>query len=155
MQATSKNNEMLGSNRVHVMLIPRVQVEAVLSSFGDDSSNNSQNNSRFRRDDGPPMNRNEFRPKNRVDWAPPEDFGKPDCIVIISNLSYRATIDDLLEEFSAFNLHPDQIIRHYNERDQPTGKACISFNSPEEAEDAIQKHNSVSVRGRPIWMRKL
>jgi hypothetical protein len=97
-RAISKNNQLLKSNRVQVMLIPREQVDAVLSSFGGNRNDNNR----------PPMNR-------RQDWAPPNDFGMPGCVVMLSNLCYRASTNDILDEFREFNLNPDQIIRKYND----------------------------------------
>lgn len=136
-RALSKNNQMLKQNRVSVMLIPREQVEAVLSSFGGDDSRPQSN-----------------RP-NRNEWAPPGDFGRPGCVVMISNLCYKATIDDLLAEFREFDLHPDQVIRRFNELGQPTGNACINFNSSQDAEAACEKHNSAKILNRSIWMKRV
>jgi RNA recognition motif-containing protein len=97
-RAISKNNQMLKNNRVQIMLIPREQVDAVLSSFGGGGDDN-----------GRPQNR------RQQDWAPPSDFGAPGCVVMLSNLSYRASIEDILEEFREFDLNPDQIIRRFND----------------------------------------
>lgn len=121
------------------MMIPREQVEAVLSSFGDrDMPSKSQN-----------------RPSRPNDWAPPSDFGQPGCVLMLSNLCYKATVDDLLEEFREFELRPDQIIRRFNDMNQPTGNACINFNSPQDADMAIEKYNSVKIMNRPVWMKRV
>ncbi|KAG5678944.1 hypothetical protein PVAND_008563 [Polypedilum vanderplanki] len=136
-KALDKNNTMMGKNKIQVMPIPREQVEAVLSSFGDD-------NGQFR---------NQNRPMNR-DWAPPLDFGSPGCVVLISNLCYRATIDDIIDAFRDYDLHPDQIIRRYNDFGQPTGNACINFNSPNDAEKACDSLNKVRILNRPVWLRR-
>lgn len=120
------------------MLIPREQVEAVLSSFGGDES-------RPKRGPGPP----------RPDWAPPNDFGSPGCVLMMSNLCYRAEIEDILEEFREFDLGPDQIIRRFNDMGQPTGNACINFNSSEDAELAIEKYNSIKIMNRPVWLKRV
>lgn len=118
------------------MPIPREQVEAVLSSFGDDNRPNRQQ--------APPR-----------EWAPPNDFGSPDCVVLVSNLCYRASIDDILDEFREFDLKPDQIIRRYNDMGQPTGNACINFNSPADASKACDEYNRIRILNRPIWLRRL
>lgn len=134
-KAVTKNNQMMKNNRVQVMMIPREQVEAVLSSFGG----------------------NDDRPQRgpRPDWAPPKDFGFPGCVLMISNLSYRAEIEDILEEFREFNLGPDQIIRRFNDMGKPTGNACINFNSPEDADLALEKYNSVQIMNRPVWLKRV
>ena len=120
------------------MLIPREQVEAVLSSFGGDDPSKSRQN----------------RP-NRPDWAPPNDFGSPGCVLMMSNLCYRASVEDIIDEFREFELRPDQIIRRFNDLGQPTGNACINFNSPEDADMAIEKYNSVKIMDRPVWLKRI
>jgi RNA recognition motif-containing protein len=97
-RAITKNNQMLKNNRVQIMLIPREQVDAVLSSFGGNRNDNGRQ----------PQNR-------RQDWAPPSDFGSPGCVIMLSNLCYRASTNDILDEFRDFNLSPDQIIRKFND----------------------------------------
>lgn len=126
------------------MLIPREQVEAVLSSFGgggNDDRAQSQNN----------------RPNrpNRPDWSPPNDFGSPGCVLMMSNLCYRASIDDILDEFREFELRPEQIIRRFNDMGQPTGNACINFNAPGDADMALEKYNSVKIMDRPVWLKRI
>ncbi|CAG9799802.1 unnamed protein product [Chironomus riparius] len=138
-KAISKNNQQLGPNRVQILPIPREQVEAVLSSFGNDDSR-QQNRDR-------PQNQNR-------DWAPPADFGNPGCVVMVSNLCYRASIDDILDEFREFELKADQIIRRYNDFGQPTGNACINFNTEEDATKACDEYNKVKILNRPVWLRK-
>lgn len=73
---------------------------------------------------------------------------------MMSNLSYKATVDDILNEFREFELMPDQVIRRFNEQGQPTGNACINFSSPEDADMALDKYNSVKVLGRPVWLKR-
>lgn len=124
---------------MQILPIPREQVEAVLSSFGNDDSR-QQNRDR-------PQNQNR-------DWAPPADFGNPGCVVMVSNLCYRASIDDILDEFREFELKADQIIRRYNDFGQPTGNACINFNTEEDATKACDEYNKVKILNRPVWLRK-
>lgn len=140
-RALVKNNQMLGPNRVQVMLIPREQVEAVLSSFGGGTGSKN--------DDRPAFN------NTKRDWEPPSDFGSPNCVVMLSNLCYRATIDDILDEFHEFNLRPEQIIRRYNDDGRPTGNACINFNSPNDATHAIETKNAVKLLNRPVYMKRV
>lgn len=122
------------------MQIPREQVEAVLSSFG-----NGDNNMR-------PQQQNR---QGRPDWAPPSDFGRPGCVLMLSNLCYKATIEDILDEFREFDLRPDQVIRRFNDQGQPTGNACINFNSPQDAETALEKYNSVMIMNRAVWLKRI
>lgn len=137
-RALMKNNQFMGQNRVEVMPIPREQVDAILNSFGGS--------------DGPPQYA--ALQAQRRDWGPPPDFGSPDCVVMISNLSYRAMVDDIIEAFREFDLKPDQIIRRFNDNGQPTGMACINFNCAEDATKACDEYNKVQIQGRPIWLRR-
>jgi RNA recognition motif-containing protein len=147
-RALAKNNQMLGPNRVQVMLIPREQVEAVLSSFGGGAGSTN--------DDRPPFSNNSNNNNsNKRDWEPPSDFGTPNCVVMLSNLCYRATIDDILDEFHEFDLRPEQIIRRYNDDGRPTGNACINFNSPNDATHAIETKNAVKLLNRPVYMKRV
>lgn len=120
------------------MPIPREQVEAVLSSFGGGGSGSASD------DNG--------RNKN---WAPPSDFGSPECVVMISNLCYRATTEDILDEFREFDLKPDQIIRRYNDAGQPSGNACVNFNSASDASKACNQYNKIKIMNRPVWLRRM
>lgn len=144
--ALTKNNQFIKQNRVEVMPIPREQVDAILNSFGSD---------------GPPplqqqqQSQSQYQPQNhRRDWGPPQDFGSPDCIVCLSNLSYRALTEEIIEAFAEFELKPDQVIRRFNDKGQPTGMACINFNSPEDASKACDEYNKVLIQNRPVWLKR-
>jgi RNA recognition motif-containing protein len=103
-KACNKNNSFLNGRKVTVMMIPREQVEAVLNSFAPNSTGYGN------RDEG----RNQ--PNNNANrWAPPNDFGDPGCVVMLSNLSYKANIDNIIEFFQDYNLSPEQIIRRFND----------------------------------------
>lgn len=143
-KALTKNNMYIGQNRVEVLPIPREQVNAVLNSFGPGSGPNGNDE----------RSQHNFGSQQRRDWGPPPDFGSPNCVVMISNLSYRASIEEILEAFKDFNLKPDQIIRRFNDNGQPTGNACINFNSPEDAARACDQYNKTLVASRPIWLRR-
>lgn len=134
-KAVAKNNQELGPNKIQIMPVPREQVNAVMNSFGD--------------------RRNQNRPPPQRDWAPPNDFGNAGCVVMLSNLCYRATINDILDEFREFDIKPDSIIRRFNDYGQPTGNACINFNSPADASKACDEYNKVKILNRPVWLRRL
>lgn len=111
-KACNKNNSYINKRQVNIMMIPREQVEAILNSFtpGTGSNNvtayasqSNTNNNRGEREDR----------QNR--WAPPSNFGTPGCVVMISNLSYRASIDNIVETFSEYGLRADQITRRFND----------------------------------------
>lgn len=107
-KACNKNNSFLNGRKVTVMMIPREQVEAVLNSFAPDRPSGFNN-----RDEGRNQQQNNSNNANR--WSPPDDFGSPGCVVMLSNLSYRASTDHIIEVFHEYGLGPDQIIRRYND----------------------------------------
>ncbi|CAO1356801.1 unnamed protein product [Diamesa serratosioi] len=163
-QAIEKNGKFFGENRVQIMLIPREQVEAVLNSFGGGgggggsggaggaggNGNGSDQQSR-----GSGSNGGNSRDAWDNDGWPPNDFGKPGCVVLLSNVCYRTSAEDIIFELREFNLEPSQILRRFNDLGQPTGNACINFSSPDEAHEAIDKKNKCKITNRTIYMKKL
>lgn len=98
----------------------------------------------------PPMNNHE---DNIGTAIPPENFGKPGCVVALGNLPYRCTTDDILDFLRDYpSLRPEHIIRRYNEFNQPTADARVSFASPHEAQRVVQSHNKMLMENRPIFV---
>nr|XP_045594773.1 uncharacterized protein LOC123755892 [Procambarus clarkii]XP_045594774.1 uncharacterized protein LOC123755892 [Procambarus clarkii]XP_045594775.1 uncharacterized protein LOC123755892 [Procambarus clarkii] len=84
---------------------------------------------------------------------PPENFGKPGCVVALSNVPYRASTDDILEFFIDFSaLRPENIIRRYNEFNQPTADARVAFPTPQEAQRAVQSLNKKYMSSRQVFL---
>lgn len=121
-QAIEKNGKFFGENRVQIMLIPREQVEAVLNSFGGSGggANGSDQQSR-----GSGSNGGNSRDAWDNDGWPPNDFGKPGCVVLLSNVCYRTSTEDIIYELRDFNLEPSQILRRFNDLGQPTVSLLI------------------------------
>jgi hypothetical protein len=38
---------------------------------------------------------------------------------------------------------------------QPTGNACINFNSPQDADKALDSYNSIKILNRPVWLKRI
>lgn len=84
---------------------------------------------------------------------PPEKFGKPGCVVALGNVSYRATTDDILEFFHDFpDIRPVNVIRRYNEFNQPTADARVSLSSPQDAQRAIKTLHRQYMCNRQIFL---
>ncbi|KAK8728493.1 hypothetical protein OTU49_008979 [Cherax quadricarinatus] len=84
---------------------------------------------------------------------PPENFGKPGCVVALKNVPYRATTDDILGFFQEFaTLRPENIIRRYNEFNQPTADARVAFPTPQEAQRAVQTLNKKYMTNRQVFL---
>ncbi|CAO1311642.1 unnamed protein product [Diamesa hyperborea] len=165
-QAIEKNGKFIGENRVQIMLIPREQVEAVLNSFGgggggggNGNGNGNASDQQSRGSDqqsrGSGSNGGNSRDAWDNDGWPPNDFGKPGCVVLLSNVCYRTSTEDIIYELRDFNLEPSQILRRFNDLGQPTGNACINFSSPDEALEAIDKKHMCKITNRTIYMKKL
>lgn len=113
-RACSKVSPYINKNPVSILSIPREQVDAILNSFTPGSSsenvpNYGSHRNRGDREEGGRQQQNQNR------WAPPSDFGTAGCVVMVSNLSYRASIDNILEVFSEYGLRADQIMRRFND----------------------------------------
>ncbi|KAA0186830.1 hypothetical protein HAZT_HAZT011554 [Hyalella azteca] len=84
----------------------------------------------------------------------PEQFGSPGCVVALSNLPLNASTEDILHflarEFP--RVSPDNVIRRYNEHNQPTSDARVAFNTPEDAEKAVHLLNRKPIFNRPIYL---
>lgn len=79
-----------------------------------------------------------------------EDFGAPGCVVSMENVPFRATVDDIMNFFSEFELTQDDIIRRYNERGQPTGDARVAFRTPFDAQRAVKTRHMDTIHDRRI-----
>ncbi|KAK4308780.1 hypothetical protein Pmani_019537 [Petrolisthes manimaculis] len=84
---------------------------------------------------------------------PPEKFGKPGCVVALGNVPYRATTDDIIHFFHEIHtLRPENIIRRYNEFNQPTADARVALRSTQDSQRAIQTLHRQSMNGRQIFV---
>ncbi|KAG6446771.1 uncharacterized protein LOC115441316 [Manduca sexta] len=79
-----------------------------------------------------------------------EDFGQPGCVVSMENVPFRASIDEILQFFSDFELTHDDVIRRYNERGQPTGDARVAFRTPFDAQRAVKTCHMDTIHDRRI-----
>lgn len=79
-----------------------------------------------------------------------DDFGAPGCVVSMENVPFRATIDEIMQFFSEFELTQDDIIRRYNERGQPTGDARVAFQTPFDAQRAVKTRHMDTIQDRRI-----
>ena len=84
---------------------------------------------------------------------PPENFGKPGCVVALGNLPYRCTTDDILDFLHEFpELRPEHVIRRYNEFNQPTADARVALATPQDAQKMVQIYNKRPMDNRMIFV---
>ncbi|KOB70470.1 RNA-binding protein [Operophtera brumata] len=108
--------------------------------------------SRGRGRGGPSRGRGGFENGGSRDEPDPalEDFGAPGCVVGVENVPFRATIDEILQFFSEFELTQDDVIRRYNEFGQPTGDARVAFRTPFDAQRAVKTRHMDTIQQRRI-----
>lgn len=74
------------------------------------------------------------------------------CVVALTNVPYKANIDDILDFFSDFDISPNDVIRRYNDEGKPTGDARICFKSPMDARRAVEQRDKCRIMSRPIYL---
>ncbi|XP_055382684.1 putative uncharacterized protein DDB_G0282133 [Condylostylus longicornis] len=114
--------------------------------FGNKNDEDERNNSVENR----PVNNMNIISNSSVD-----QFGKPDCVLALSNVPYKADTNQILELFSDFDVSPQSVIRRYNDSGQPTGDARIAFVSPEEAKRALNEVRNQKIFNRVIHLNLL
>lgn len=116
------------------------------------NNNNNMINNRFNNngDAGISNNNNNRMQNNRPNHRNGNFNG---CIVSMTNVPYKATVDDILDFFSDFNLSVDDIIRRYNDEGKPTGDARVRFESPAEARRAIDLRDKCRLSNRPVYLQ--
>ncbi|KAI1297188.1 RNA-binding protein 12 [Halotydeus destructor] len=75
------------------------------------------------------------------------------CVVIASNIPYKASNSDLYEFFRDFAVVSNGIERRVNERGQTAPEARIAFAGPEEAAMAVRSMHKKTLLGRPLFLR--
>lgn len=83
-----------------------------------------------------------------------ESFGRPQCVVSLENIPFRATVFDIINFFGwSYHLNENDVLRRYNEKGQPTGDGKVCFRTHEDALRAIRFLNNRSLLGRVIRMK--
>lgn len=159
------------SRVVHVSLAPWQQIMTTIQTItqilrengfdGIDTSGNIPRQQRFNNNN--PNNRfpnnnrfnnnghNNRMPNNRPNNRNGGNMNG--CIVSMSNVPYKATVDDILDFFSDFDLCADDIMRRYNDEGKPTGDARVRFESPSEARRAIDLRDKCRLTNRPVYLQ--
>ncbi|XP_059482488.1 RNA-binding protein 12 [Neocloeon triangulifer] len=114
----------------------------------------------FQRPPFPPhmMGMRQRPPFNMSGPLPPQqqepEFGKPGCVVEVTNVPFQADIDEILSFFADFDLTRQDIIRRYNDNGKPTGDLRISFHTPQDAQRALMLKFK-KMRDRQIFINLL
>lgn len=90
------------------------------------------------------------------DLPPLPPLPEPDRVVTMSNIPYRASIDDILNFFGdSYDITPDDVFRKLNDRNQPTSDARIVMRTAEDATRAVNMLNNTKIWERAITLRLL
>lgn len=138
-------------NKIHEMLLS--------NGFGGINSSNSNFSRDQNRGGGPNVRYNNGHGNNnhRMNNARSNNnHGNVDrCVVAVSNVPYKANIDDILDFFEDFDVTPENVIRRYNDEGKPTGDARICFKSPMEARRAVDQKDKCRIMNRPVFLNIL
>jgi len=80
-------------------------------------------------------------------------FGRPGCVLSVSNIPYRATAQDILFFFGDFNVTPEQILRRYDEQGRATSDARVAFINQAESQMALKTLNKQHMHDRMIYLK--
>jgi RNA recognition motif-containing protein len=83
-----------------------------------------------------------------------DNFGKPGCVVEVTNVPYQAEVDEILEFFAEFELTRQNVIRRFSDMGKPTGDVRVAFNNPQDAQRAINLKFK-KIRERQIYLNLL
>lgn len=75
------------------------------------------------------------------------------CVVSMSNVPYKASIDDILDFFADFDMTHQDVIRRYNDEGKPTGDLRVRFESQSEARRAIDLKDKCRLANRPVYLQ--
>jgi RNA recognition motif-containing protein len=84
-----------------------------------------------------------------------DNFGKPGCVLEITNVPFQADIDEVLGFFSEFELTRQNVIRRFNDMGKPTGDVRVAFNTPQDAQMALSTKFNKKIRDRQIYLNLL
>ena len=173
MRAIRRNGSMIGSHRISVK---GVSYELMRNVVGIPPMNNGSPSFEPMRS-GPPMDDIRSRDKRRLrqeEYARRKEermerrggiggiggseggnvnFSDPRCIVIASNIPYRATNEDICVFFSEFKITADCILRRFNDKGQTTSECKIAFRSPSDALRSVSLMHKKYLLGRPVFLR--
>lgn len=81
---------------------------------------------------------------------PPELQRYKNSIVLLSNVSYEATREDILDLFKLYEPIEQTLKIRHDDRGQPTGDAIVACKTADEAARACSRLNGVNFMGRNV-----
>ncbi|KRT86093.1 RNA binding protein [Oryctes borbonicus] len=81
-----------------------------------------------------------------------ESFGPPGCTVLMENVPYKATVEEILQFFEGYDIPADNILRRYNPNGKPSGESKVIFKSTDDAYQAVHEKQEQKIRDRTIYL---
>jgi RNA recognition motif-containing protein len=91
--------------------------------------------------------------RDREDRRRGDLFADGRCVVIATNIPYKASTEDICVFFSDFGITEECVARRFNEKGQPTADAKIAFHNPDDAIRAVRQMHKKFLIGRPVFLR--
>ncbi|XP_022903509.2 RNA-binding protein 12 isoform X2 [Onthophagus taurus] len=79
-------------------------------------------------------------------------FGPPGCTVLMENVPFKATVEEILEFFSGYEISPDNILRRYNPNGKPSGESKVIFKNSDDAYQAVHEKQEQKIRDRTVYL---
>lgn len=117
--------------------------------FNNNGNNKHHNNARFNNGSGSSVSGSRIQ-NNRQNHRNNNNVGG--CVVAMSNVPYKANLEDILDFFTDFDLRPDDVIRRYNDEGKPTGDARVRFENTGEARRAVDLRDRCRILNRPVYL---
>lgn len=81
-----------------------------------------------------------------------ETFGPPGCTVLMENVPYKATVEEILQFFDGYDIPADNILRRYNPNGKPSGESKVIFKSSDDAYQAVHEKQEQKIRDRTVYL---
>ncbi|GJQ79578.1 hypothetical protein Trydic_g16422 [Trypoxylus dichotomus] len=81
-----------------------------------------------------------------------ESFGPVGCTVLMQNVPYKATVEEILQFFDGYDIPADNILRRYNPNGKPSGESKVIFKNSDDAYQAVHEKQEQKIRERTVYL---
>ncbi|KAL5291559.1 hypothetical protein ACFFRR_010771 [Megaselia abdita] len=119
---------------------------------GGNSNNNNQRRGQNPFNNDPIMETPPEIPNDTPSVTVPDKFNIPGRVLVLQNVPYSASIEDIARFFGNFDVSPEDVIRRYNKDGSPTGDARVAFHETYLAEAAFEQKNRQKLFNRILYL---
>lgn len=98
------------------------------------------------------VNDPEMVPEEQPTTGVPDKFNYPGKVLVLQNVPYSATIEDIARFFGNFDVSPEDVIRRYNKDGSPTGDARVAFRDEYLTQTAFEQKNRQKLFNRILYL---